>query len=111
MAETETSWTGTVIWGGVSAVLYAALFYFSDEILHLAHTTADACMVINGAETTYYSKPDPVACAAKGGRIVKGNWAYVLVPILIAFVFSLAHGTFTSRFWNSLGLKAASKKQ
>lgn len=31
---------------------------------------------------------------------------YFVVPVAIAFVFSLAHGTFTSAFWDLLGVKA-----
>ncbi|MBF0138280.1 MAG: hypothetical protein H7833_20385 [Magnetococcus sp. DMHC-1] len=31
---------------------------------------------------------------------------YALVPILIAFLFSMAHGFFTAAFWNVLGIKA-----
>ena len=110
MTNAESNWTGTWIRGGVSGVLYATLFYFSDDLMHLAHTTADACVVISGEETTYFSKPDPAACAAKGGRMVKGHWAYVFIPIVVAFVFSFAHGGFTGHFWNSLGFKAATKK-
>ena len=34
-----------------------------------------------------------------------GGW-YVLIPIAIAFVFSLAHGAFTGYFWDVLGVKA-----
>lgn len=34
-----------------------------------------------------------------------GGW-YGLIPVAIAFVFSLAHGAFTSYFWDMLGVKA-----
>ena len=34
-----------------------------------------------------------------------GRW-YFIVPIALAFIFSLAHGVFTSRFWAILGIKA-----
>jgi hypothetical protein len=35
----------------------------------------------------------------------RGGW-YFLIPVIIAFVFSIAHGTFTSYFWDVLGIKA-----
>lgn len=35
----------------------------------------------------------------------RGRW-YFLVPVLIAFVFSFVHGSFTGRFWDALGVKA-----
>lgn len=35
----------------------------------------------------------------------RGGW-YFLVPVAIAFVFSLAHGAFTGYFWDLLGIKA-----
>jgi hypothetical protein len=38
-----------------------------------------------------------------------GGW-YFLVPILMAFTFSLVHGNFTSHFWDLLGVKAKSVK-
>jgi hypothetical protein len=34
-----------------------------------------------------------------------GGW-YFLVPVTIAFAFSLAHGAFTGHFWDQLGVKA-----
>ena len=36
---------------------------------------------------------------------VRGGW-YFLVPVTIAFAFSLAHGAFTGHFWDLLGVKA-----
>jgi hypothetical protein len=35
----------------------------------------------------------------------KGHWAF-WIPIVIAFVFSFAHGAFTGEFWDVLGIKA-----
>ena len=35
----------------------------------------------------------------------QGGWWFVL-PIVIAFVFSIVHGNFTSQFWETLGVKA-----
>lgn len=31
---------------------------------------------------------------------------YFLVPVVIAFIFSFAHGAFTGYFWEALGVKA-----
>lgn len=31
---------------------------------------------------------------------------YVIIPVLIAFVFSFIHGSFTSYFWEALGIRA-----
>lgn len=33
------------------------------------------------------------------------NW---LLPVVTAFIFSLAHGAFTSYFWEALGVRAKS---
>ena len=35
----------------------------------------------------------------------QGRWFFV-TPVIIAFVFSFAHGNFTSYFWDVLGIKA-----
>jgi hypothetical protein len=40
----------------------------------------------------------------------QGGW-YTLVPITIAFLFSLVHGGFTGHFWDVLGIKAKSVKK
>jgi len=40
----------------------------------------------------------------------QGGW-YFIVPISIAFIFSLVHGTFTGHFWDLLGVKAKSVKK
>ena len=40
----------------------------------------------------------------------RGGW-YFLVPISMAFIFSIVHGTFTGRFWDLLGVKAKSVKK
>jgi hypothetical protein len=31
---------------------------------------------------------------------------YFVAPVVIAFVFSFAHGNFTSYFWDTLGIRA-----
>lgn len=35
----------------------------------------------------------------------RGGW-YFLVPVAIAFAFSIVHGAFTGYFWDVLGIKA-----
>jgi hypothetical protein len=35
----------------------------------------------------------------------RGKW-YFIIPVVIAFVFSYVHGTFTAQFWDVLGVKA-----
>ncbi|MBF0629234.1 MAG: hypothetical protein HQL91_13540 [Magnetococcales bacterium] len=35
----------------------------------------------------------------------QGRWFFML-PILIAFAFSLVHGRFTGAFWENLGIRA-----
>lgn len=35
----------------------------------------------------------------------EGKWSFI-IPLTIAFVFSFAHGAFTSDFWDVLGVKA-----
>jgi len=40
----------------------------------------------------------------------RGGW-YFVVPILIAFTFSVVHGNFTGQFWDLLGVKAKPVKK
>lgn len=40
----------------------------------------------------------------------QGHW-YFIVPIAIAFTFSLVHGNFTGHFWDILGVKAKPVKR
>lgn len=40
----------------------------------------------------------------------QGGW-YALLPIVMAFVFSYFHGSFTGNFWTVLGIEAARKKK
>jgi len=111
MAEARTRWTTTLLWGVAVALLYWALFHFQDDIVRLAHTTVDACLVVENGKELYYHKPTPEACAAKGGTLIEGNWLNVLLPIIAAFVLSYVHGAFSGMFWDTLGLKAANKKK
>lgn len=39
-----------------------------------------------------------------------GRWFFV-IPIAIAFLFSLVHGSFTAHFWDLLGVKARPVKK
>lgn len=103
-------WGRTILWGAVTGILYTLLFSFTGEILHLAHTTPDACLVPNGAGLTYLHNITPDLCTGKGGTFSEGHWYHALVPILIAFAISYTHGAFTGLFWDSMGLKAAGKK-
>lgn len=40
----------------------------------------------------------------------QGRW-YFILPIAIAFVFSLVHGNFTGQFWDLFGIKAKAVKK
>jgi hypothetical protein len=40
----------------------------------------------------------------------QGGW-YFIVPLTIAFTFSIVHGNFTGRFWDLFGIKAKSTKK
>lgn len=66
-----------LLFGIASVVLYALLFINSDLFVEWANRTRH------------------------------GEKVFVLVPLVVAFVFSYFHGTFTSYFWEALGLQAA----
>lgn len=66
----------TMALGLLSLVLYIQLFHFDAELRELTLATN------------------------------QGHKSYFLVPIGIAFLFSLVHGAFTDRFWDALGVKA-----
>lgn len=103
----KAHWGRVIFWGSVTALLYAGLFYYSDLILHFAHTTPNACVVGHGPGAVYYPKLDAAACTAHGGIYEYGHWLNVFLPILIAFAISFAHGIFTGLFWDIMGLKPA----
>jgi len=65
--------------GLASVVLYVLLFQYADSLSLLA------------AETR------------------AGHKLYALIPIGVAFLFSLIHGAFTGHFWDLLGLRAKGK--
>jgi ribose/xylose/arabinose/galactoside ABC-type transport system permease subunit len=102
-------WGRTIFWGAATAALYAAMFTHSELLLHMAHTTPDACIIGQAGEMQYFHKIDAATCAAKGGRFEPGTWWHVLIPILLAFAISYVHGAFTGLFWNLMGLKPARK--
>ncbi len=62
--------------GVLSGCLYYLLYLFAGDIRQLAELTN------------------------------QGHKAYFLVPIAIAFLFSVVHGLFTDRFWEAMGLRA-----
>lgn len=66
--------------GAASVLLYVLLFRYSDSLTAIAQ-------------------------AARHGEKL-----YATVPIAIALVFSLVHGTFTARFWDSLGLRPRNQR-
>ena len=106
MATSQTSLGKTLFWGGLTAVLYWALFHYADEFLLLAHTTVDACVVQDGTKVDYYSKATQALCSEKHGTLVAGTWWFVFAPIALAFALSYTHGIFTGLFWDVVGLKA-----
>ncbi|MCC2111672.1 MAG: hypothetical protein KDJ16_06535 [Hyphomicrobiales bacterium] len=63
-------------YGVFSGLLYYLLYHYSAEIRGIAEATN------------------------------AGDKSYFLLPIAIAFVFSVVHGLFTDRFWQAMGLKA-----
>jgi hypothetical protein len=65
-----------VLFGLMSAALYALLYYFNTDIKHI------------------------------GEGVNQGDKTLFLLPIVLAFIFSLVHGIFTDRFWQAVGLKA-----
>ncbi len=66
----------TIGFGILSIALYGLLYWLSPDIKSLTQST------------------------------YAGHKQLFFIPIVIAFVFSLIHGTFTSHFWDSLGVKA-----
>jgi hypothetical protein len=52
-----------------------------------------------------YLFADPILELSRQGR-----W-YFIVPIVIAFLFSVIHGNFTGQFWDLFGVKAKQAKK
>ncbi len=40
----------------------------------------------------------------------QGGWGF-LFPVVVAFVFSIFHGAFTSMFWDAFGVKANARDE
>ncbi len=106
MAASRATLVKALVWGGITAALYWFLFKHSGNFVSLAHTTLDACLVQDGAGSTYFNKATPELCAAQNGTFIEGNWWYVFAPIAMAFALSYTHGIFTGLFWDVVGLKA-----
>jgi hypothetical protein len=70
-----------IAYGTASVALYALLFAYADETVELARRTR------------------------------AGESILFLVPIVVAFVFSVVHGAFTGHFWAAVGFKPAAKKK
>jgi hypothetical protein len=64
-----------VLLGSFSIVLYALLFYFSEELVQMAEATR------------------------------RGDKIYFPVPIALPLLFSWVHGSFAGHFWDLLGFK------
>jgi hypothetical protein len=62
--------------GIISIALYSLLYVFNTDLTHIAQDTH------------------------------QGHKTWFFVPIVIALTFSLIHGSFTSHFWDALGVKA-----
>jgi hypothetical protein len=69
-----------IAYGIASVALYVLLFDYADETVEFARRTREG-----------------------------EHWLF-LVPIAIAFAFSIVHGAFTGAFWAAVGLKPANKK-
>jgi len=106
MATSQANLGKALMWGGITALLYWGLFHFSHDFVRLAHVTLDACAVQEGVKTMYYNDATAELCSAQGGTFIEGTWWYVFAPIALAFALSYTHGTFTSLFWDVVGLKA-----
>jgi hypothetical protein len=70
-----------VVYGAASLALYALLFVYADQTVEFARRTRE------------------------------GEKIWFLVPIVIAFAFSLVHGAFTGSFWEAIGLRPVGKKR
>lgn len=79
MSERKKTAVATAVFGVGSLALYLLLFAYSNELVTLATET-------------------------RQGQ----KWLFI-VPIVIAFVFSWVHGSFTGHFWELLGIRAAGK--
>ncbi len=67
-----------IVMGLLSITLYLGLYIFNADLIALTKNT------------------------------YQGSKGLFFVPILLALVFSVVHGAFTSKFWDLLGVKAKS---
>lgn len=44
------------------------------------------------------------------GYVSRGG-LFAFFPIMVAFIFSMVHGSFTGKFWTVMGIEAAKKKK
>lgn len=79
MTIDKASLPKALIFGVVNALLYTLIFVYSDQLVNYAKRTQ------------------------------QGEKIWFIVPIIIAFIISYVHGTFTGAFWDTLGLKPAQK--
>lgn len=77
MAIHKASIRRALAYGIVSALMFFALFKYSDHFVDWATRTRH------------------------------GEKLFFIVPVLVAFAFSYVHGAFTGYFWDMLGLRAA----
>ena len=96
-----------IFWGCVVFLLYGALFAFSGQIEFLALTTPNTCIVASNDSTRSLYRIDAQRCMEINGYWQAGHWWQVVIPVVIAFAISLAHGIFTGLFWDVMGLKPA----
>jgi uncharacterized membrane protein YjfL (UPF0719 family) len=68
-----------ITWGTLSVMTYVALYLYADVTVSFAE------------------------------RVHNGEKMLAIVPIVIAFVFSIVHGNFTAHFWDHLGFQAKKK--
>jgi len=108
--DVETRWLKTIVWGSLTALAYAVLFFYSDLLMQMAHTTPAACVAGSVDSPVYYHGANAAACARLGGHVEPGNGLLVLVPIAIALIISFVHGAFTGLFWDVMGLKPAGQR-
>lgn len=79
--QKKSSLLAMLLFGGVSGVLYFLLL-------------ANGNIFVEWAQRTQQGE----------------KWLFV-VPVAVAFLFSYVHGSFTSHFWETMGLRAASSKK
>lgn len=76
IVATIKKYRAAAIFGVTSVALYSMLYFFSADLTQMAQSTH------------------------------AGHKGFFFLPIVIALVFSLVHGSFTSHFWDVLGVKA-----